>query len=669
MADSYRLADSRKRLSVATRLRNAFIGISLFSLLATAVGLVSLHVIQDAQDTVLDRTIPAMDNAQRLAIEGLTIIEAMPAMITAEDSASLEAEVARVEAAEARLDVLLEALRRSDVNQGLLSETDVILETILHNLSLLAKLIAERDALRAEAAKQGEKAQGAMLAIDVALSPLIIDVTDGFLEKAERIDQRLRDDRPVDRNLRESFSELTEGDYFAVAALVEMRFVARSLWEKIERVQLTTAASEITQIRNQLNLELRGLIRSALEIQEVATKKKVVTSIEEFTGLVRSDQSIFDNHRRLLLIDERLRTVTQENRRSSNILSDLVDGLRADTARLMGVHRTDAKRALLFGQVMLVLISVIAFVAAALVVRHYVMRAVVKRTLRLAEITRQVACGELDVEIDVGGPDELGEMADAVRVFQANAVELRRSNAELEQFAYIASHDLQEPLRTLASYTELLERRYKGQLDETADRFIHNSRAAALRMIAMIDGLLVFSRAGVADVVMASMDANEAAEAALANLQVALHEADATVIVGSLPLVYGNATQLTNLFQNIIGNSLKYRQQDLLPKISIRSEKKGNLWQITVADNGIGMDMQYTQQVFKIFKRLHNRSEIEGAGLGLAISKRIVESHGGRIWFDSEEGAGTQVHFTLQDDKVAAMFNDYPEQVVLAKAS
>lgn len=643
----FETGQSNLRLGVAAKLRNAFIGISLLSLLATVVGLISLHIIQDAQDTVLDRSVPAMLDAQQLANEGLTIIEAVPAMIAAEDVSSLKAELARIEAAEADLGRLLKRLRQHDVDWESLASFDVVLAAILENLAFLAELIAERDSLRSRSLERAKRAQENMEEIIVALQPALIDATDRFLNKAERIDEWLSEESHNHAALRREFETLSEIDYFTVATLVETRFAARSLREKIERLLLTTEPAEIAGIRNGLDLELRRMIRSALEIQQSAVKARVAAAIREFTELVRESGNLFEQQQRLLQINERLKDVSHENREFSNALGVHVEQLQADTAALIEATRAEAKSALLLGRIMLVLIALIAFAAALVVVRRYVMRAVAQRTLRLAEITRQLARGNLDVKIDVEGEDELGEMAEAVRIFRANAKELRRSNAELEQFAHIASHDLQEPLRTISSYTELLQRRYQGKLDSKADRYLSNARGAALRMIAMVDGLLVFSRTGGMDVELEEVDSRQAVEAALANLEVAISECDAAIELDELPRVAANPAQLVNLFQNLIGNAIKYRREGVIPGITLQAVRKGRMWQFTIGDNGIGIEMQYGQQVFGIFKRLHHRTEIAGAGLGLAISKRIVESHGGRIWFDSEAEVGTQFHFTL----------------------
>jgi PAS domain S-box-containing protein len=224
--------------------------------------------------------------------------------------------------------------------------------------------------------------------------------------------------------------------------------------------------------------------------------------------------------------------------------------------------------------------------------------------------------------------------------------ELRRSNAELERFAYIASHDLQEPLRMVASYLQLLERRYKGQLDQDADEFINYAVDGANRMKALINDLLAYSRVGTRGKEFAPVDCEEVLQGVLANLQVAIAENNAVITHDALPQVMGDAVQLESLFQNLLSNALKFRGEKP-PLIHIGVTLKDTEWVFSVCDNGIGIEPQYFERIFIIFQRLNSRQEYPGTGIGLAISKRIVERHGGRMWIESQPGKGSTFYFTL----------------------
>ncbi|MCT7949984.1 PAS domain S-box protein [Ancylothrix sp. C2] len=233
---------------------------------------------------------------------------------------------------------------------------------------------------------------------------------------------------------------------------------------------------------------------------------------------------------------------------------------------------------------------------------------------------------------------------------QQHAGELARSNAELEQFAYIASHDLQEPLRAVMSYTQLLARRYQDQLDEKANEFIYFAVDGATRMQVLIQDLLAYSRVGTKGKALVPVDGNAVLDQALANLQIAINESNATIIRPELPIVLGDSTQLVQLFQNLIGNSIKYRSSKL-PVIEIQVQSQESDWLFLVRDNGIGFDAKYRERVFLIFQRLHTREEYAGTGIGLAVCKKIVERHGGKIWVDSSVGMGSTFYFTIPQSR------------------
>ncbi|AIT78667.1 hypothetical protein JI59_01990 [Novosphingobium pentaromativorans US6-1] len=228
-------------------------------------------------------------------------------------------------------------------------------------------------------------------------------------------------------------------------------------------------------------------------------------------------------------------------------------------------------------------------------------------------------------------------------------LELQRSNAELEQFAYVASHDLQEPLRMVANYVELLSQRYKGQLDERADKFIHYASDGARRMQQLVSDLLAYSRVGSQGKQPAPVEANAVVDRIMHTLQRRLAETGGTVERGDLPRVMGDEVQLGQLFQNLIGNALKFRGEEP-PRVLVQAEREGRLVRFAVRDNGIGMDMRFAERIFQMFQRLHERAAFEGSGIGLAIAKRIVERHGGTIWVDSEPGRGTVFFFTLPSE-------------------
>jgi len=230
---------------------------------------------------------------------------------------------------------------------------------------------------------------------------------------------------------------------------------------------------------------------------------------------------------------------------------------------------------------------------------------------------------------------------------EQRAGELERSNAELEQFAYIASHDLSEPLRMVSSYLQLLRRRYHGKLDADADQFIDFAVDGAGRMRDLIDDLLTYSRAGRGDQPLEPVDSRAVVERVAEAVQTVEGAREAHIAIGDLPDVLGDPNQLVQLFQNLIGNAVKFVPEDRMPEIEISAERDGDRWTFAVSDNGIGMEPAHGERIFRMFQRLHTRDEYPGTGIGLAIAKKVVERHGGTIWAEPRPEGGSRFSFTL----------------------
>ena len=236
--------------------------------------------------------------------------------------------------------------------------------------------------------------------------------------------------------------------------------------------------------------------------------------------------------------------------------------------------------------------------------------------------------------------------ADLERRFEQRTADLLRSVEDLQQFAYVSSHDLQEPLRTILSYARLIEARYKDRLDSDAHEFLEYIADAATRMNTLVHDLLSYSRVANADnLAMRPVDTRGVAAGVQLRLAQEIDESGAVIQTGPLPTVLGDETQIALLFQNILKNAIKYRGAQP-PEVQLSAADRGEVWQFSISDNGIGIDPAYHDRIFGLFKRLHGR-EVPGSGLGLAICRKIVEKHGGRIWVESEVGKGSTFHFTL----------------------
>jgi signal transduction histidine kinase len=346
------------------------------------------------------------------------------------------------------------------------------------------------------------------------------------------------------------------------------------------------------------------------------------------------------------------------------------DALRAKIATLesaISASRNQAVAALNDSAALLdvVFIAIAIGLAVIVVVLALGLRTAAIRPLdKIAAEARRVADGDFGHEVSVQGPREVTSLAADVNsmrerilqelsatlaantVLQAHTEELERSNSELEQFAYIASHDLQEPLRKVASFTQLLQRRYSGQLDARADQYIEFAVDGAKRMQALINDLLAYSRVGRSAREPALVSSEAALGQARANLAASLEESGATIESGHLPLVLAEPPLLTAVFQNLLSNALKF-SGDKVPRIVITVSRDEPFWLFSFADNGIGIEPDYADRIFVIFQRLHERSAYPGTGIGLAMTRKIIEYFGGRIWLDTTVTEGARFLFTL----------------------
>jgi signal transduction histidine kinase len=326
--------------------------------------------------------------------------------------------------------------------------------------------------------------------------------------------------------------------------------------------------------------------------------------------------------------------------------------LRLDTSRS---HRDSVFLAAL-------IVFAVAVIGLAVVLHRMVGRPL--NALRAA--SDDVRAGAFDQRIEIQGPADLravgaavedmrrrlaGELAAARSredLLAEQTEELRRSNSELEQFAYVASHDLQEPLRKVASFCQLLEKRYGDELDDRGKQYIDFAVDGAKRMQVLINDLLTFSRVGRVHDAWRTVGLDTTLDSALGNLGMVIEESGVTVVREEpLPEVNGDPTTLAMLWQNLIGNAIKFRRPDVPSLITVSCVREDDDWHLTVSDNGIGVAPEFAEKVFVIFQRLHARDEYEGTGIGLALCRKIVEFHGGRIWLESVPDGGTGIHFTL----------------------
>lgn len=365
-----------------------------------------------------------------------------------------------------------------------------------------------------------------------------------------------------------------------------------------------------------------------------------------------------------------------ESKLQFDYIRDLFDAQQSHLEEARADTRAELNDARSVRDIALVVVLVV-FVLAVVVLALLLHRMVGRPLDSLLVASERVREGDFERRIEMGGPSDLRAVGAAVEAMRRRLVEelvaartretlltgqtdeLRRSNAELEQFAYVASHDLQEPLRKVASFCQLLEKRYSAELDDRGRQYIDFAVDGAKRMQVLINDLLTFSRVGRVGDAWQQTSLDAALDRGLGNLELAVEESGATVVRDTpLPEVSGDPTTLAMLWQNLLGNALKFRRPDVPVRIEVDCVREDDdTWHLSVTDNGIGIAPEFSEKVFVIFQRLHAKDAYGGTGIGLALCRKIVEFHGGRIWLepvtgpgedgDAGEVRGTRVHFTL----------------------
>ncbi|GGL62194.1 histidine kinase [Streptomyces fumigatiscleroticus] len=479
-----------------------------------------------------------------------------------------------------------------------------------------------------------------------------------------------------------------------------------SVWAMLRSSRIT---DELVDVRSPALVNAVRL-ESALVNQETGIRGYGLTGKEEFltpyTEGVREEKTALRRLQSLLADDARDRADLATVRKLTRAWQDLVarpvsassgeqavslakaraqegkqafDSLRGALSRQQARltrERADAARSLRHATILrngTLALSAAVVLAVAVLVSEALRRGITRPLEQLGAGARGVAEGRFDEPIAVAGPsdmrqlaadvdamrtrllDELSVSEESRRLLDEQAADLKRSNTELEQFAYVASHDLQEPLRKVSSFTQLLQRRYGGRLDERADQYIGFAVDGANRMQVLINDLLTFSRVGRVLNDHTEVSLEEVLEHTRDALSVSIEESGAEITHDPLPTVVGDATQLGMLWQNLLSNSIKFRDTDRPPRIRVGVRRDEGMWEFTVTDNGIGIAPEFQEKVFILFQRLHTRDAYPGTGIGLAMCKKVVEFHGGTIRIDPHHRPGTRVVFTLPVAPVPAV--------------
>lgn len=638
-------AAPRWRESVASKLRNAFIGVSLFSLLAALVAIASFRVIEVAQDEVLDRTLPAALAAERMAKEGLSVVAATPALLAAADQDTLAFEAARIEAAGERLKRIISELRGFGVGARLLGETESELSGIFANLADQVDLVERRILLRARIQESAVRTLATADSLIELLKPAIVDASVQVLADIDEIRDELERGGEIEQTTLEIFETLADVDLYAVEQLTAMRFRADNVKSHIDELLLSNDPDAVESVRNDVSIDLRDMVRSTLEIEPRALQREIATALQSLSGAAHGDDSLFSAKLEFLRIESRLATLSRDNLLLAAGVQQSVELLLAEAQGLIKASSNQAREIVAWGRIVLIAIAATAFLAALVIIWKYVLGDVASRIRRLASVTHDLAQGNLDVNVDVAGGDELGEMADAVRVFKTNATDLRRSNAELEQFAYVASHDLKAPLRGVSNLATWIEQDIEDAMGSETKKHMSLLHGRIGRMEKLLEDLLQYSRVGRQQIDVRTVNLDHVVPETFK--MVAPSEGFTLEILAALPRFTTAQAPLEQVFRNLISNAIKHHDGET-GAVKIGFEIRAEVYEFSVEDDGPGIAPQYQKKIFNMFQTLKSRDEVEGSGMGLAMVKKIVDTVGCSVTVESDpdSGRGATFRFT-----------------------
>ncbi|WP_421707170.1 sensor histidine kinase [Algihabitans sp.] len=630
---------------IASKLRNAFVGVSLFSLLAALVAVASYQVVERAQDEVLDRSLPAALGTERLVSQVLLVLAATPSLIATEEKGHLQREMARLQSVNREFQTTAEQIRDSHVADELLGRIEEEFNEFTANLKRQVDLIATRNRLSARLTMSSEESKQEVVRLIDLLKPEILEASATLLTKTDGLRDVLSPPGTVTAETSEVFAELVDSDYYLVERLTEMRFLSDNLIRYINELVLTGNAREIPALQNRLAIDLRRLTRSAVALEDTALREEVAQSLQRLLTKMQGPDSVFAQQSDLIDIRGQLSQLGADNFDRATRLRENAELLSSRVSALIAASSKEARDAVALGRIVLAIIAATALVAAVYVSWRFVLKDVTQRMAQLVRTTRDIAQGNLDVEIAVAGDDELGDMAQALEVFKANAADLRRSNAELEQFAYVASHDLKAPLRGIANLAAWIEKDAAETMSEDAKQYLTLLQGRTERMGRLLDDLLQYSRAGREKAEVRLLDLNST----LPDLfrMTAAPDGFRLEIPEPLPSLTTAYLPLEQVFLNLIGNAVKHHDQDS-GCIRITAVSRGSFYEFLVRDDGPGIAAQFHEKVFAMFQALKSRDDVEGSGMGLAIVRKLIESAGGKIAIESnpETARGTAFRFT-----------------------
>lgn len=635
--------DRSRSVSVRAKLRNAFIGIASFSLLAAIVGIVSYEAVGVAQEDILQKALPAARHVELLVQEGIDAAAITPALLAATNDTAVILQRQRIEAIERKIGSQLPQLPKLETIDAQIAQFKTITSEIFDTLSAQAALVEDRNKILARRNLMASEIAAEGRAIIEVLRPAIIEARTRTIAATDRVQEKLKAGDLVD--VVDQFDRLMAIDVQAVQQLTGIRGQVGGLLEYIDALLLNERLEAIVDLRGQLTTHLRALGRMTLGTRDSTLRLAIGKRLAAIARSSRGPDNLLIQQTAYLETLAELKSLAERSREAGDRLRIVGVELERGVDETISVSTARAKEAIWYGRFSLAAIALLAFLSAVWVIWRYVLSDVAARLDRIAAVTRRLARGDLNVTVDVHGSDELGDVADAMRLFKENAIELRRSNAELEQFAYVASHDLKAPLRGISNLAIWIEEDIGDGIAEDTKKHLDLLKNRVERLSALLEDLLQYSRAGRQKAETRNIDLN--IELPEVFRLVAGTDSFGLELSVSMPTFETAVAPLEQIFRNLINNAIKHHDIGH-GVIRVDCRHLEDHFEFTVTDDGPGINLEYQERIFGMFQTIKARDEVEGSGIGLSIAKKLVESVGCKIWVDSDPltRRGASIHFT-----------------------
>ena len=632
---------------IGRKLILSFSVILFLTVLSVWVANYAINRIEQSKNSLTDNSIPALISANQLSTIAVNVVQKSLEMNDSENINKLKLKRKSTLLYAEQILEHLNKLKHYDLSMPQVDKVELILEGLIENVEDRSKLIREKLLLENNNKKE------------IAILRQSIDaLTD--IAAIMKIKASLALNKEVNKPNEIAVNELITNELYNVEIVNEIIARLAELDKDIRGINEATSQEGLLSIAQGFDHALRVIVRTVVNLNDRKTRNEFSPYLSSLIELGQDTPDVFQDKLEIIKLSEQLSDISQENITLTQELNTNVNMLSSGVQDYTELAADELQNTIGFSKLVLINIAVFAVLISMAIVWLIVYKNIIIKLSHLSSVTKKLSDDELNVSINVSGKNEFSDIARALdslknltiarkrfnKVLSEKSLQLQRSNEDLSQFAYVASHDLQEPLRMIGSYVQLLEKRYKGKLDQDADKFINYAVDGCLRMQSLIEGLLKFSRVESNKEEMEVVNINEALVDVINDLSIPIQEKNAKVLWDDMPAALASPSQIRTVFRNLISNSIKYCT-GRPPVIHIRGDVIEDFVKFSVEDNGIGIQEKYTKKIFIIFKRLHAREKFKGTGIGLSICKKIVERHGGKIWLSSIFGEGTTFYFTF----------------------